>query len=382
MLYNQGKKISKIHAGSLIKDVYYKYHYQPFAQPVLTENGTVGGDSFAVASDSYLAQAGLPAYAVFDGTGNGWHSGNGHPHWLAFYNPNPLKLSKLWIRNRGGGSAGGAFIKDWQLQYSDNGSDWAVITTGTSANTDNAYWSIQMPEGYNQYHHYYRLYVTSGAGYNSGYTVIVEMAIEAEERVAVKSDLSDYDYFLRESDGRINTIYRGSQMIWYDKNLYRDVMVNPNMTSATAPSGLIIANVNRYASGGVIQCWGDDNQKEGDYGTRVSSTQYVFPDNAQPQADGYYYVSCEILSQTNIEMQNVYARIYYPDNTYEQFAIAAVTPRDNNFHSYATPLFKLTKGPVKSLMIGWHGVMYNPSYYCYQYIRNCRLMKRNYRFEE
>ena len=97
-----------------------------FVQPVLSSNGTIGGDAFAVESDSII-DSGRPAWKAFDGNTvmndasyDQWVSNYGQPHWIKFYNPNPLSVSKVTIFN----GTDNVMPLDWEFQYSDDNSDW------------------------------------------------------------------------------------------------------------------------------------------------------------------------------------------------------------------------------------------------------------------
>lgn len=64
---------------------YMKHQYKDWIQPILSSDGTMGGDLFAVNSSSIL-RAGREAYKAFDGDtstiDDNWHSSQGHPSWI------------------------------------------------------------------------------------------------------------------------------------------------------------------------------------------------------------------------------------------------------------------------------------------------------------
>lgn len=188
---------------------YYKYVYEDWTQPVLSANGTMGGSSFAVSASSEYDTA-RPAYGAFDGvTGNDsancWHSGSGFPSWIQFYNPKPLKVTKLTVTNRG---SDGAFINSYGVSYSDDGETFTEFLTGTSSNqTANGSWEITIDNGV---HKYWRLTSKSASGDNSDYTAVAEIDITAQEQTVVESTAADYDY--REIlSGKTKSIGIGSQ---------------------------------------------------------------------------------------------------------------------------------------------------------------------------
>lgn len=69
---------------------YYKYQYQEFVQPVLTSNGTLGGDSFAVAGNT-------DTYNAFDGATSGAYASRATNDTVIVYSPNPLCLTNVHL---------------------------------------------------------------------------------------------------------------------------------------------------------------------------------------------------------------------------------------------------------------------------------------------
>ena len=166
-----------------------------FRQPILTENGTMGGSSFAVDSDSYYDSSRV-AYKAFDGktimedaSYDQWHSGNyNNPHWISFYNPQALKITKITVFN----GADNVLPLDWEFQYSDTNSsdDWHTLTSGTNTElTANGEWSFDVENS--GYHQYYRLYILSATGRDAGYVGITEIKMEAKI-----SEVKQYRYIL------------------------------------------------------------------------------------------------------------------------------------------------------------------------------------------
>ena len=167
---------------------YYKYVYQDWTQPVLTENGVLGGDSFAC--DQSTVRGNYYAYQAFDNMGSTtmWHSTNSIPAWISWYNPTPLKITNVNVTNR---SSDGSYPKAYQLQYSDDNSTWTTTVSGNGTGGDSVSWDI--PVTLDTYHKYWRLYVISASGSNSGYVSIGEIVITAQERLTVVGTESDYD---------------------------------------------------------------------------------------------------------------------------------------------------------------------------------------------
>ena len=151
-----------------------------FVQPILSANGTMGGDSFAVAMDSEI-DASRPAWKAFDGDtvlndahSEQAHTSSGQPHWLKFYNPSPIKVSSITIFN----GAENVLPMVWEFQYSDtnNDEDWTTLCSGKNEMLEaNGEWSFEVPT--DEGHQYYRFYVTEGYGADSSYFGITEMQI-------------------------------------------------------------------------------------------------------------------------------------------------------------------------------------------------------------
>lgn len=177
---------------------YKKYTFGSWTRPNLSANGSMGGTSFAVSVDN-IYDGNYPAWKAVDGnttTGNNcWASGtNGFPHWYAFYNPDPLKVTQLQIMNRVY-TASYANIQNYQIQISDNGSSWTTIYTGTNSNnTSGSTWTINLSSVDYKPSKYFRIYITSRLG-NDSYVTIGELKITAQKVTgATNSNSNDYDY--------------------------------------------------------------------------------------------------------------------------------------------------------------------------------------------
>ena len=137
--------------------------FKEFVQPVLTENGTMGGDSFACDQSNYYTENSgdeQKAWYVFDGKFNGqeWQV-NGVKldtwYWLSWYNPQPIKMSKVGVTN----AAGQYSILAWKLQGSNDNSTWTDLATGTNENVSFVTtWYMEIPEEKQGFYKYYRIY--------------------------------------------------------------------------------------------------------------------------------------------------------------------------------------------------------------------------------
>ena len=113
--------------------LYYKrtyYKKSNFIQPVLSSNGSLGGSTFAVAanSESSISEGGK-AYHTFDNQWYYWRAWTS-TGWLVFYNPAPLRVSKiLWECFYMYPTAG-------TVEGSNDGTIWTKITDWTNTRSD------------------------------------------------------------------------------------------------------------------------------------------------------------------------------------------------------------------------------------------------------
>lgn len=154
-----------------------------FVQPVLTADGTIGGDAFACAISSLHGSD--YAWHAFDGVtaANSLvaHTGNSMPSWFEFYNPEPICVTKMTVVN------GNICPRDYQFQASTDGTNWTTLVTATNQYSTDDYkwysWSFDVPNS--NYYKYYRFYVTSGAYMQ--YCSITEFTITATLEPATPS---------------------------------------------------------------------------------------------------------------------------------------------------------------------------------------------------
>lgn len=180
-VYNDGK--ASVHLGSLIRYVDYVNLYGDWIRPNLTANGTISEGNFAVNTDS-IFNGDYNAYKAVNGnttsTNDCWASGtNGFPHWFEFYSSDTIKITKLTIMNRIY-TATYANIGDYDIQISENGSDWKTIYSGSNSNnTSGSSWDINLSNVQNATSKYWRIYIKSRLG-NDNYVTIGELKITAK----------------------------------------------------------------------------------------------------------------------------------------------------------------------------------------------------------
>ena len=180
---------------------YYKKQYEDWTQPVLSSNGVIGGNNFAVNASSQLSSA-YQAFNAFDNVktnnarGNSWHSTGGFPQWIEFYNPSELLISNITIYNRTADSNGVIAVKNYQIQTLNNGV-WTTILSGTNSNNGSqSSWSINLSslDKNVRTNKRWRIYITSSNG--ESYAVIGEISITAQKATPVEvSATDDYDYY-------------------------------------------------------------------------------------------------------------------------------------------------------------------------------------------
>lgn len=151
---------------------------EPFKQPLLTANGFLGGDSFAVAAQSYSS---YPAwYAMNSNNSDYWHSGNYYSGiWYTFYNPEPIILEKISMA-----IYGSYCMNKYTLFGSNTNDNWQLIQSGSCATSGTVV--IQVEEQNQQEFKYFRLY---GDNFPSGYWIVYTFSLTAH--YGLKSSLEE-----------------------------------------------------------------------------------------------------------------------------------------------------------------------------------------------
>ena len=199
---------------------YYKY-YRDWSQPTdMTSNGTMGGSSFATNQSSSHESRNF--YRIFSEVGGGWHSAKGLPQWVSWYNPNPLKVTKLSFL---GASAGN--IGDGIIQACDDNSSWIDIFSFSNTNETGDF-EIDLSSNESAYK-YWRIYITSCYYYNGGYYPLISgMTITAQEKFTTETTKEQADYYIDN-----NKLYSlATKKRTYYKYEYQD-WTQPVATAAT-----------------------------------------------------------------------------------------------------------------------------------------------------
>lgn len=97
-----------------------------FVQTNITENGELGGNSFAVSSSGEVSSI-YSAYKVFNGVESDYFWGSGEVNTITFYNPQPLRVSSLVIKYYDSSSS--YIPASITVQGSNNNIDWNNLAT-------------------------------------------------------------------------------------------------------------------------------------------------------------------------------------------------------------------------------------------------------------
>jgi len=159
-VYIGSEKITDVYAGN--DKVKSGQQELPWTQPILSADGTIGGNSFACAgSDIY--GSGYEAWRAFDNNTSKYAYLNAPPQWLEWYNPNPLKISKIIIKsgNEATMANGNSCIKNYKIQASTDNNNWIDIYTGTNSTKSSKRVAITANISSENFYKYWRIYVSS-----------------------------------------------------------------------------------------------------------------------------------------------------------------------------------------------------------------------------
>ncbi len=137
----------------------------PFEQPILSSNGTLGSDTFAVSQTAYVTDAGGgQAYTCFDNNSNTFWYAWPYPYELTMYNPQPICITNMQITN-------GHYTRlpyKGKVFASDDNKNWTELTTWTNPNEDTyGVWNIDLSDNTKAYS-YYKLSITQDNANGNG----------------------------------------------------------------------------------------------------------------------------------------------------------------------------------------------------------------------
>lgn len=194
---------------------YYKYTYEAWTQPVLSANGTLGGNSFAVAQSNVNDSD--YAYKAFDNNSSTQFTNKGKTGSLTFYNPVPIKVTNLHIMNGFNGSYVRP-ISSGVVSGSNDNNGWTVLKEFTNTLTGvKAEWDINLSDNKKAYK-YYKVDIVG----SSDFARITELTITATQQTgSVESTSADYDYTV------------GSGQMKFD-----EVVIENDLTSTQTQNGV------------------------------------------------------------------------------------------------------------------------------------------------
>lgn len=181
------------------KRYYYKYEYDTFEQPVLTSNGVVDSNSFAV-FDNIGTSENATIFQAFDSNLTNYSiryksQGGG----LNMYNPNPLNITLIKVKNSGGGSWGVRSVLTGQVLATNNKNNFKVLKNfSNSISAGGGEWEIDLSDNEN-YYTYYRIvgFTTSyGNAGASDQVFFADIKLTATEQKIIESTEEDYDFYL------------------------------------------------------------------------------------------------------------------------------------------------------------------------------------------
>lgn len=177
----------------VIKQTTRKY-YKTWAQPVLSSNGTMGGNSFAVEGAAYDGNTTeVPAYGCFDNGNKEWWCSSNH-NYYEVYNPEPLCITNFQITYVSNFGTWNFALLSCTIKGSNDGSTWTTVKTfsnltGSAGSTVN----LSVSENSNFYKYYMIddiVCINAPSGYSFG-PRISEMVLTA----TAEGSSSDYDYY-------------------------------------------------------------------------------------------------------------------------------------------------------------------------------------------
>lgn len=182
---------------------YYKYVYNDFVQPTLTENGKFGGDSFAVAYSHSTNASGL----------NGSAYGNAYNYfqpntdrlrmyrdeakiygWIVMYFPDAIRPTSFYIRANGTASDSSKIYNN--AIYGGTGPGDTTVLLGTFSNVGKNEEATFNLSNVTDYYHYLVWRFGNGGSARNDACYVKSLLISGVTRKPVISTSSDYDYYV------------------------------------------------------------------------------------------------------------------------------------------------------------------------------------------
>jgi len=295
-----------------------------FSQPNLNNNnGTFGSDSFAVSASSEF-DSNYPAWKAFDGTlvdtTDAWITTK-NVTWgtLTFYNPTPIKVTKLTVTNRyaSEGIAYVGAISSGTVYGSNDNSTWTELKTFTnSINTSASNWDIDLSDNTNFYKYYKLDVVTPSSNY---YVCVGKLTITAylNPENAWQDNVTRYGVcgkFVVDTtnhtvrlpkvtgivEGTLDTSALGDLIEAGVPNITGTVAIGDGYGLASGATGAFADHVQQSSVWGVSNAVNANSWK---FNANKSNPIYGNSDTVQPQTiKGYYYIVLANVTKTEIQV--------------------------------------------------------------------------------
>ena len=226
---------------------YYKYTYENWTRPNLTATGTLGGSSFAVSAETIYS--GYPIHQAVDGNSSTfWLSATGSYASYIFYNPTPLKVTKISTPKQW--KDGGIYAIAGDVYGSNDNSSWVKLGSFTGGTYNNGF-SCDLSSNKNAYK-YHKITPTSTT--SNKCWGMSELQITAQAQTgSIESTADDYDYIqgagqnifdevVISSDRTFKSPYNDTRMLFIRHNSNDDTYserypVGQCHSGSTAPAG-------------------------------------------------------------------------------------------------------------------------------------------------
>lgn len=306
---------------------YYKYDDVNWTQPVLTSNGTWSGSSFATTQNAYFTENDgrkQEAWRMFSSSNTEeWQINDvstSKTYWASWYNPKPLKITKLQVVNASGVNGQYSPAK-LVLEGSNDDSSWTSLgTTNNSNTTALATWDATISS--TGWYKYYRIVVTPRVGTAM---MINKLTITALQRNGVKEGTaSDYSYtenkiYALKANGKSYLLNRNKENVIYDSWVQPNLTANGNLGETSFAVSATKANSSHPAyhavDGNSGTFWQVEGNATGNSFTfyspaklKVSSLVFTFYNNTEEYAmrSGVLYGSNDNKTWTQIKSFSSY----------------------------------------------------------------------------
>lgn len=170
--------------------------YKPWTMPSLTEDGTLGGDTYAAYVNGTIS-ANYQAYKSFDntyGAATNYTSVQGKSAELTWYSPVKLKITSLLFVTPSGGGELNAWGSTFEIFGSNDGTTWDSLISGTfEENAYGAKQTVPIPESvYNSTNVGYQYLKIAEVNRGGSYTNFPEVTIFGQEYYTTGQESNGY----------------------------------------------------------------------------------------------------------------------------------------------------------------------------------------------